>query len=78
MFLKENNLIMKNNVGIIDRVLRIVLAIVIGILIYLGTLSGIAAIVLGILGGIFLLTALVGSCGLYTIFGFSTCPVKKK
>ncbi len=70
--------IMKNNVGIIDRVLRIVLGIVIGVLIYLGTLSGTAAIVLGIVGGIFVLTALTGSCGLYSVFGFSTCPVKKK
>ncbi|MCU0656137.1 MAG: DUF2892 domain-containing protein [Polyangiaceae bacterium] len=31
----------------------------------------------GYLGAIPLLTGLIGSCPLYTIFGFSTCPVKK-
>ncbi len=68
---------MKKNMGIVDRVLRIVLAIVVAVLIYMGTLTGTAAIVLGILAGIFLLTSLVGSCGLYTLFGCNTCTVKK-
>jgi hypothetical protein len=31
----------------------------------------------GYLGIIPLLTGLVGSCPLYTLFGFSTCPMKK-
>jgi hypothetical protein len=31
----------------------------------------------GYLGAIPLLTGLIGSCPLYTLFGFSTCPVKK-
>lgn len=31
----------------------------------------------GWLGVIPLFTGLVGSCPLYTLFGFSTCPVKK-
>jgi hypothetical protein len=68
---------MKRNVGIFDRVLRIVLALVVAVLIYMGTLSGTAAIVLGVIGGIFLITGLVGSCGLYTLFGISSCKVKK-
>jgi hypothetical protein len=32
----------------------------------------------GYLGIIPLLTGLVGSCPLYTVFGFSTCPVKDR
>jgi hypothetical protein len=68
---------MKTNVGIFDRVLRIVLALVVAVLIYMGTLTGTAAIVLGIIAGIFLITGLVGSCGLYTLFGISSCKVKK-
>ena len=31
----------------------------------------------GFLGIIPLATGLIGSCPLYTVFGFSTCPVKK-
>ena len=31
----------------------------------------------GYLGIVPLLTGLIGSCPLYTLFGFSTCPVKK-
>ena len=32
----------------------------------------------GYLGIIPLLTGLIGSCPLYTVFGFSTCPVKDR
>jgi uncharacterized membrane protein len=64
---------MKKNMGMVDRILRIILAIVVAVLIYMGTLTGTAAIVLGIIAGVFLITALVGSCGLYTVIGASTC-----
>lgn len=64
--------------GIADRSLRIILAIVIAVLIYLGELSGIAAIVLGILAGVFLLTSLVSFCPLYTLVGVNTCSPRKK
>ncbi|MCK5339268.1 MAG: DUF2892 domain-containing protein [Bacteroidales bacterium] len=39
--------------------------------------SGTAAIVLGIIAGVFLLTSFVGFCGLYSLLGFTTCAVKK-
>jgi hypothetical protein len=64
---------MKKNMGTIDRVLRIILAIVVAVLIYMGTLTGVAAIVLGIIAGIFLITSIVGFCGLYSIVGIKTC-----
>ncbi len=69
---------MKTNMGTFDRILRVILAIVVAVLIYMGTLSGTAAIVLGIIAGVFLITGLVGTCGLYTLVGINTCPVKKK
>ena len=59
--------------GIFDRVLRIILAIVVAILIYLGMLTGTAAIILGIIAGVFLLTSIAGFCGLYTVLGIKTC-----
>lgn len=68
---------MKKNMGIADRVIRIILAIVVAVLIYMGTLTGTAAIILGILAGVFLLTSLVGFCPLYTLVGFKTCAPKK-
>lgn len=63
--------------GIFDRSLRIILAIVVAVFIYLGQISGTAAIVLGIVAGVFLLTSLISYCPLYSIIGVKTCPAKK-
>ncbi len=69
---------MKKNMGIIDKVLRVSLAVVVAVLIALGELQGTAAIVLGIFAAIFLITSLVGCWPLYTLVGLKTCPAKKK
>jgi len=63
---------MKSNVGTIDRVFRILLAVVIAILYFTGNIWGITAIVLGIFGLVFLATAFIGFCPLYAPFKFST------
>ncbi len=63
---------MAKNMNTIDRALRIVLAVVLGYLIFNGTLIGIWAWVLGILAVIFLLTSLLGFCPTYTVIGVST------
>lgn len=68
---------MTTNVGSFDRILRIVLALVLAGLYFSGTITGTVGLVLVILGAVFLLTGVLGWCGLYTIFGISTCPVKK-
>jgi hypothetical protein len=60
------------NMGLVDRILRTVLAAAVAVLIITGVLNGAAAIVLGILGGIFLLTAIVGVCPLYLLLRIST------
>jgi hypothetical protein len=59
--------------GSFDRTIRIVIAAMIAVLIFNGSLSGIAAIILGALAVIFLATSLIGSCPLYLPFGLSTC-----
>lgn len=66
---------MKINEGNIDRLVRLVLAAVffIGAL----TLGGTVAIVAGVLGAVMLLTAAVGICPLYMLFGINTCSVKR-
>ena len=66
---------MKKNMGRADRSIRVIAAIVIAVLIVAKTLTGTLALVLGILGGIFLVTSVVGFCPLYVPFKFST---KKK
>jgi hypothetical protein len=68
---------MKKNMGMADRALRIILAIVVAVLIYLGEVSGTAAIILGIFAGIFILTSLVSFCPLYTLVGVKTCAKKQ-
>lgn len=67
---------MKKNMGIADRIIRIIIAAVIGYLYYTGAISGVLGIVLLIVAGIFLLTGFVSSCPLYSLFGLRSCPVE--
>ncbi len=63
----QKNKVMKKNVGNIDKVIRIVLGLAIGGL-------GIAyQSWWGLIGLLPIATALVGSCGVYTLLGISTC-----
>ncbi len=66
---------MKTNMGLVDRIVRVVLAIVVAVLYFTGRIDGIAAIALGILALVFLLTSALAFCPLYLPFGLST---KKK
>lgn len=69
---------MKTNVGNIDRIIRVVLALVFAALYFTGTVTGTVGMVLLVLGGIFLGTAAIGFCPIYTLVGLSTCPADKK
>lgn len=66
---------MKSNMGSIDKVVRILVAVVIAVLYFTHQVSGMAAIILLILAGIFILTSFMSFCPLYRLFGIST---KKK
>ncbi|HMB41578.1 MAG TPA: DUF2892 domain-containing protein [Balneolaceae bacterium] len=63
---------MKKNMGTVDKVIRIIVAIVIGVLYFTGQITGTAAIILGILAIVFLLTSIVGTCPLYLPLSLST------
>ena len=63
---------MKKNMGTIDRIIRILLAIVVIGLYLNGTITGIAAIILGIVAFIFIVTSLIGFCPLYMPLKIST------
>jgi hypothetical protein len=67
---------MKKNVGLIDAIVRFVLAVIVAVLIFRGDLSGTLAIVTGIAAAALLITGLVGWCGLYALLGIRTCPKK--
>lgn len=66
---------MKPNMGTIDRILRIVVALVIIGLYFAQQITGTAAIILLVLAGVFILTSFMSFCPLYLPFGLST---KKK
>lgn len=68
---------MKKNMGGTDRIIRLVVAAVLGYLYFSGTVAGTLGIVLAVVAAVFVLTSLVGFCPLYTLFGMSTCPTKK-
>ena len=63
---------MKRNVGTLDKVIRIVLALLGGFLLIGGLIQGTLGVVVGVLAAIFLIIAIIGFCPLYTIFGIST------
>lgn len=67
---------MKKNVGIADKVIRLLIAAVIGILFYNQVITGVMGIILLIVAGILILTVLAGFCPLYRLFGISSCKVK--
>jgi len=68
---------MKKNMGTTDRLVRVFLAILMVILYFTGTLSGVLGILLLVFAGVFVLTSLVSFCPIYPIFGFNTCPMKE-
>ena len=63
---------MKVNVGLIDRLARALLGIVLLALTFTGAIG-----LWGWIGVVPLATAALGFCPLYTVLGLSTCPLKK-
>jgi len=63
---------MKKNMGLADKIIRILIAAVVVILYFTNVISGTLGIVLLILSGVFILTSLISFCPLYFPFGIST------
>jgi hypothetical protein len=63
---------MKRNEASWDRVIRVVLAALFAYLYFAGIVTGGLGILLLVLGIVFLVTAIVGFCPLYSVFKFST------
>lgn len=67
---------MKLNMGVADRIMRLLIAAAIAYLYFSGKLEGPLGIGLLVLAGIFVLTSLVGFCPLYAPFRMSTRKAK--
>ncbi|GHB71326.1 YgaP family membrane protein [Persicitalea jodogahamensis] len=63
---------MKKNMGLMDRAIRVLAAVGIGVLYYTGQINGTTAIILGILALVFVATSFLSFCPLYLPFGLST------
>ena len=63
---------MKKNMATVDRIIRVVIVALVAVLYFTHQLSAVAAIILGILAVVFLLTSIVGTCPLYMLLGIST------
>ncbi|EIA08482.1 hypothetical protein HJ01_02204 [Flavobacterium frigoris PS1] len=58
--------------GLLDKSIRGILAAIVAILYFSNVISGTAALVLGALAIIFLITSFISFCPLYAPFGIST------
>lgn len=63
---------MKKNMGTIDKVIRILVAVVVVVLYFTHVISGTLAIILLLFAGVFILTSFLSFCPLYLPFGLST------
>ena len=69
---------MKKNMGTLDRSIRTILALLVAVLYFTGQISGTAAIILGIIAVVFLLTSIVSFCPLYTLLKIDTTGKKRE
>ncbi len=69
---------MKKNMGALDKVVRVIIALVAAALVYYEVVEGVVSYILLTVTAIFLLTSLIGFCPLYGIFGLNTCPARGK
>jgi hypothetical protein len=63
---------MTKNMGIADRVIRTLLAIVVGVLYVTGAISGTVAVILGLIAVVFLVTSATSFCPAYLPFKINT------
>ncbi len=68
---------MKQNMGNFDRIFRTLIAIAIIVLYLNNFITGTFAIVGLVIAGVFLLTAIMGFCPIYTLLHVNTCGRRK-
>lgn len=68
---------MKKNMGGVDRMIRIIIAAVVGVLFWQGIIAGTLGYILLALAAVFVLTSFISFCPLYSLVGLNTCKIKK-
>ena len=63
---------MTKNMGLVDRVVRILAAVLVLVLYLTHVISGPVAVVLGVIAAVFVITGFVGMCPAYMPFRLST------
>jgi len=69
--------VMKKNMGMVDKTVRLVLAALAVVLYFLGAVKGTLALVVLIIAILLVVTSLVSFCPLYTLFGWNTDKKKE-
>lgn len=69
---------MKKNVGLTDRIIRVLLAATIATLFIMGFISGVIGFILLLISGILLLTTIFNFCPIYKALGWSSKKEDKK
>ena len=67
---------MTKNIGLSDKIIRLIVAIILTALYVTHTVSGILGTLLLIAGGVLLTTSFINFCPFYSALGINTCPVK--
>lgn len=62
--------------GTSDKIIRVIIAAIMGVLYFTGTITGTLGIVLLVLAGVFVLTSFISFCPLYAPFKINTCSHK--
>lgn len=68
---------MKKNLGNIDKIIRVLIAVVVAVLFFTDTISGTLGIVLLAVSGVLVATSFMNFCPLYAVLGINSCPIKK-
>jgi hypothetical protein len=68
---------MPHNVGGVERGIRIVVGLILLGIALFHVVSGVPAIIAYVIGGIALVTALIGYCPAWSVFGINTCGAKE-
>lgn len=69
---------MKKNMGLTDKVVRLIAAVLIAILYYTNYISGTLAIILLVIAVMFIATSFISFCPMYLPFGISTKKKEKE
>ncbi len=69
---------MKKNMGGLDKLVRLVVALLMILAYFQGMVQGTLGIILLVISAVFIITSLVSFCPLYSLFGMTTCKPKKQ